>query len=111
MEFSWRVVQPIPRSRRTNSLSRSRGLGSMGPLFDGAERKRMQFGLVALTGLLALTLYGLAIDARAQAVYGSIAGVVTDTSGAAVPGANVVITSVQRKTVYTVQTNASGFYE
>jgi len=71
----------------------------------------LTFRLVALTGVLALTLCGLAIDARAQAVYGSIAGVVTDTSGAAVPGANVTITSIQRKTVDTVVANASGLYE
>lgn len=48
---------------------------------------------------------------RAQAVYGSIAGNVVDSTGAAVPGASVTITSVARKTVDTVVTNASGFYE
>ncbi len=83
----------------------------MGPLFDGAESRRLPFRLVGLAGLLALTLCGLATDARAQAVYGSIAGTVADTSGAAVPGATVTITSVERKTVDSVQTNASGFYE
>jgi outer membrane receptor protein involved in Fe transport len=49
--------------------------------------------------------------AQAQAVYGSIAGTVTDQSGAPVPGATVTITSVGRKTVDTVTTNASGNYE
>jgi outer membrane receptor protein involved in Fe transport len=83
----------------------------MGPLFDGAESRRLPFRLVGLAGLLALTLCGLATDARAQAVYGSIAGSVLDTSGAAVPGATVTITSLQRKTVDTVVANASGFYE
>ena len=48
---------------------------------------------------------------RAQAVYGSIAGTVTDTTGAAVPGATVTITNPARKTVDTVVTNASGYYE
>ncbi len=83
----------------------------MGPLFEGAESRRLPFRLVGLAGLLALTLCGLATDARAQAVYGSIAGSVLDTSGAAVPGATVTITSLQRKTVDTVVANASGFYE
>ena len=46
----------------------------------------------------------------AQAVYGSIAGTVTDTSGASVPGVTVTITSVERKTVDTVVTNESGFF-
>ena len=48
---------------------------------------------------------------RAQAVYGSIAGNVVDSTGAAVPGATVTITSVERKTADTVVTNATGFYE
>jgi hypothetical protein len=46
----------------------------------------------------------------AQAVYGSIAGTVLDSSGAAVPGASVTITSLERKTVVTAVTNASGNY-
>jgi outer membrane receptor protein involved in Fe transport len=49
-------------------------------------------------------------SARAQAVYGSISGIVSDTSGAVVPGASVTITSVARKTSDTVTTNEQGFY-
>ena len=49
-------------------------------------------------------------NAAAQAVYGSIGGVVKDASGAAMPGATVTVTSVDRKTVDTVVTNESGFY-
>jgi hypothetical protein len=49
-------------------------------------------------------------EAAAQAVYGSIAGTVTDSTGALVPGASVVITSVERKGEDTVFTNAAGFY-
>ena len=48
--------------------------------------------------------------ARAQAVYGGIAGTVTDSSGAAVPEARLTITSLERKTVDTAISNASGFY-
>jgi len=59
--------------------------------------------------LLALTLVAPA-HARAQAVYGSISGIVTDTSGAVVPGATVTITSVERKTSDAVTTNDRGFY-
>jgi outer membrane receptor protein involved in Fe transport len=47
---------------------------------------------------------------NAQAVYGSISGVVRDASGAVVPGVTVTITSVDRKTVDTVVTNESGRY-
>jgi len=48
--------------------------------------------------------------AMAQAVYGSIAGTVTDSTGAAVPGATVTVTSVERKTSDAVTANASGYY-
>jgi hypothetical protein len=48
--------------------------------------------------------------ARAQAVYGGIAGTVTDSSGAAVAEAHLTITSLERKTVDTAVCNTSGFY-
>ncbi len=48
--------------------------------------------------------------AAAQAVYGSIAGIVSDSSGGIVPGATVTITSVGRQTSDTVVTNESGRY-
>jgi outer membrane receptor protein involved in Fe transport len=49
-------------------------------------------------------------QASAQAVYGSIAGTVADSTGAAVPGATVAITSLDRKTSDSVVTNATGYY-
>jgi carboxypeptidase family protein/TonB-dependent receptor-like protein len=48
--------------------------------------------------------------AIAQAVYGSVAGVITDSTGSTVPGATVTITSVDRQTSDTVVTNESGRY-
>src|SRR5918911_962004 len=62
-----------------------------------------------LLGLL-LVLGAFAFPIRAQAVYGSISGTVTDESGAVVPGATVTITDVDRKTTETVTTNESGLY-
>jgi outer membrane receptor protein involved in Fe transport len=70
--------------------------------------QRKGFSLYLL-GLL-LVLGAFAFDVRAQAVYGSISGTVTDPSGAVVPGANVTITDVDRKTTETVTTNESGLY-
>jgi outer membrane receptor protein involved in Fe transport len=64
--------------------------------------------LAKLTLLLLLT--GLYQTAKAQAVYGSISGTVTDAQGAAVAGATVTITSVDRKTSDTVKANDSGLY-
>jgi hypothetical protein len=76
---------------------------------DGARSSPR--GLVLATALAAILALCLpAAPASAQAVYGSIAGEVVDTSGAAVPGATVTITSTERQTVDTVVTNASGFF-
>src|SRR5687767_12224801 len=66
-------------------------------------------GVVAALALL-LVLSVCASVAIAQAVYGSIGGIVKDASGAILPGATVTITSVERKTVDSVVTNESGFY-
>jgi len=69
--------------------------------------RRSQVALFLLCLLLVATI---AVDSRAQAVYGSIAGTVTDSSGAVVPDATITIRSVDRNTTDTVQTNDSGFY-
>ncbi len=61
--------------------------------------------------LLAILAFGLMPSpASAQAVYGSIAGIVNDASGAPVPGASVTVTSIDRQTEDTVTTNSSGNY-
>jgi outer membrane receptor protein involved in Fe transport len=48
--------------------------------------------------------------AAGQAVYGSVSGIVRDSTGALLPGATVTITSVERNTVDTVVTNDQGVY-
>src|SRR5438093_11577368 len=48
--------------------------------------------------------------AIAQAVYGSVSGIITDTTGAVVPGVTVTVTSAERKTVDAIVTNESGLY-
>src|SRR5207249_2132156 len=60
--------------------------------------------------LAAFVFAASAGPARAQAVYGSVAGIVSDSSGGIVPGATVTITSVDRQTSDTVVTNESGRY-
>jgi carboxypeptidase family protein/TonB-dependent receptor-like protein len=70
----------------------------------------MRSSKVALFLFSLLLVTTFALDTRAQAVYGSIAGTVTDSSGAVVPDATVTIRSVERNTSDTVQTNDSGFY-
>ncbi len=58
---------------------------------------------LALCVLLGATTYG-------QAVYGSIFGTVTDSSGAAVPNATVTITNTGTNVSETTRTNESGNY-
>src|SRR5258708_15617161 len=76
------------------------------------------FRRVSVSTLPSLALAALVLavalppaPALPEAVSGSIAGTVSDSTGAAVPGATVTVTSIVRKTVDTVSTNASGFYE
>jgi Carboxypeptidase regulatory-like domain/TonB dependent receptor-like, beta-barrel len=61
----------------------------------------------ALAAAVVLTAAG---PAHAQAVYGSISGTITDPSGAALPGATVTITGLERHTTDTVVSQASGLY-
>src|SRR4051794_24491099 len=70
------------------------------------SRFRVRYSLLLLAVLLLLA----PVSASAQAVYGSIGGIITDSSGAIVPGATVTITSVERKTSDSVVTNESGYY-
>ncbi|MDQ3803315.1 MAG: TonB-dependent receptor [Acidobacteriota bacterium] len=67
-------------------------------------------GRTRLLLLSFLLVAAFAAEANAQAVYGSIAGTVTDASGAVVPNATVTITSIERKTSDAVQTNDDGLY-
>jgi Carboxypeptidase regulatory-like domain/TonB dependent receptor len=69
-------------------------------------RSRRRLVLQILVAVCALA----PVPAAAQAVYGSISGTVTDSSGAILPGVSVTVTSVERKTSDTVVTNESGFF-
>ena len=69
-------------------------------------RSRRRLALPILVALCALVPW----PAAAQAVYGSISGTVTDSSGAVLPGVSVTVTSTERKTTDTVVTNESGFF-
>src|SRR5262245_8436196 len=67
--------------------------------------------LALLAGAVLVAILVSAPPARAQAVYGSIAGLVTDATGAAAPGVTVTFTSVERKTVDSVVSGADGAYK
>ena len=60
---------------------------------------------------LALFVLAFAVpSAQAQAVYGSIAGTVLDSSGGGVSGATVTTTDKERNVVYTTTTDSYGYY-
>ena len=63
-----------------------------------------------LFATLIISLLAFVPAAVAQITSGTITGVVTDTSGAAVAGANVTITSTQTGAVRTATTNAEGSF-
>ncbi len=66
--------------------------------------------LAAPLALASLSLLCVHPAARAQGVYGTIIGTVTDSSGAVIPNATVVVTDVSKGTTQTVQSNGSGEY-
>jgi hypothetical protein len=62
------------------------------------------------TALLLIIYLAAVNQAHAQAVTGSIVGTVTDSTGAAIPGAAIVVTDISKGDSQTVQSNASGNY-
>jgi Carboxypeptidase regulatory-like domain len=67
-----------------------------------AANRRAYFGLVILLTLASIN------PAWAQLYSGAITGAITDPSGAAVPGAAVTATELNRKYTYTATTDATG---
>lgn len=65
--------------------------------------------LALLIFLFSVSWIGLP-QARAQAVYGSIFGTVTDNTGAVISGATVTVVDVSKGTSVTTQSNATGDY-
>ncbi len=69
----------------------------------------MRFMTRRLVGMLsAVVLLTFSPIAYGQAVYGSIVGTVTDSTGAAIPNAAVVVTDVSKGTTSTVTSNGAG---
>src|ERR1700730_16806880 len=65
---------------------------------------------IALSFAAMLACSALIPVANAQTLYGSIVGNVTDSSGAAVVGANVKVTQIETSESREVKTNDSGGY-
>ena len=65
-------------------------------------------GIVALAVVALITV--VAAPARGQVLYGGLTGTVTDTTGAAVPGATVTITHKATNLSRESVTNQTGMY-
>jgi hypothetical protein len=80
-------------------------------LFGAARISKHPAGVAVLAIAVLTTLFVTCPQmAVAQAVYGSIFGTVTDSTGAVVPNATVTVTDVSKGTTTTAQTGASGEY-
>jgi outer membrane receptor protein involved in Fe transport len=71
---------------------------------------RVSMVSVLATALAAAFLLVPSSSASAQAVYGSIRGTISDSSGAVLPGVTVTITSTERNTSDVVVTDSTGVY-
>jgi hypothetical protein len=85
------------------------------PLHSAVSRNRFlrltaSFATPLTALILLLCVCFNPLDLSAQAVFGTIVGTVTDSTGAAVPDASIVVTDVSKGTSQTVQSNASGNY-
>jgi hypothetical protein len=67
-------------------------------------------GTWATVAAFAVCLTAAPQSVSAQAVYGSVFGTVTDSSGAVIPNATITVTDVAKGTSETAQTNESGEY-
>src|ERR1700722_8883319 len=68
----------------------------------------MRFMTRAMVLLSALCVLTFSQSAFGQAVYGSIYGTVTDSTGAAIPDATITVTDEAKGTSVTAQSNGSG---
>ena len=89
-------------------------MNSMSPSFRSSDHHLtsnicVRFSIVA-TVLLAMMALGCVQSASAQAVYGSIFGTVTDSTGAVVSNATVTVSDAAKGTSVTAQSDSSGEY-
>src|SRR5919108_74574 len=66
--------------------------------------------LLVLVAGVTLFLTGCSRNLSAQGLFGTISGIVSDSSGAVVPGATVTVTNVSTNVVVTLTTNSAGAY-
>lgn len=70
----------------------------------------MRQRFVPILSLALALLIVLAVPVPAQTIYGSLAGTVTDQSGAVIPDADVIVRSMDQGLVREIKTDSSGFW-
>ena len=71
--------------------------------------KKLTLGLLVLLGMVMAA--GTLVPAWCQEVTAAIVGTITDPSGAAIKGATVIATDIERGTAWTAVTNDTGLYD
>src|SRR5216683_3239026 len=79
-----------------------------GPCQEGTVRRARMVGFLA--PLVLCTLMVCSSEVLAQGLFGTISGVITDSSGGVVPGVTVKVTNVNTNVVVTLTTNSAGVY-
>jgi Carboxypeptidase regulatory-like domain/TonB-dependent Receptor Plug Domain/TonB dependent receptor len=79
------------------------GMGSSVSIPQRTCQRTFRIVIIALVMLLPAAVFG-------QAYYGTVSGVLTDTSGAVVPNAHVVLTDEQKGYKFTTKSESSGRY-
>src|SRR6266704_2973616 len=79
-----------------------------GPCQEGSVRRTRMVALLA--PLVLCTLMVCSSEVLAQGLFGTISGVITDSSGGVVPGTTVKVTNVNTNVVVTLTTNSAGVY-
>src|SRR3982751_5607749 len=83
------------------------GNKNIGKPYGGKMSHFRSFQLLSIGVVIALTF---SVPTQAQSVYGTIAGTVTDASGAAIADATVTLTNLGTSEKHSMQSGASGEY-
>ena len=76
----------------------------------GFASRKTRTDAAAFRLVVGLAVLGSALNVSGQSTYGRILGTLSDASGAAIAGAQVIVTDVQRGTSRTLTTDQSGAY-
>ena len=97
-----------PLNLTVELCSRDQGLTQVSPRSPNLPITAVT--ILVLLGVLVVVPLAVPLPAHAQAVYGSIFGTLTDQSGAAVVGASLTVTSVQKNIKFETSSNEAGNY-